>query len=302
MVASLTASAMPRALACPASCALPAVSSTSDDAQRGTQVHSYLQAIADGTPREDALATVAESVRALCERIDTRHVPRSGETEVAMAWDVETGRARRLDVDGHRQYAPTPSEIPGTADLVLWAGERPVVIDWKTTAFDFDLKSATAQLEHYALCVAEIAWADEVECAVGVIADDGAVEWSRWRLDAAALDRARDRARRVWERVQAARAHQGEHDVTLGTHCRYCPSWRACPAHVRAVRQLAAGAPPSIDADSIGAAYALARAAEQSAEAVREGIKRFVAENGPVKAGNQLVSLNKRGALSLRTL
>jgi hypothetical protein len=302
MAASLTASALPRALACAASCALPAVSSTSDEAERGTRVHGYLQAIADGTPREDALAAVtADAVRALCERIDIRHVPRGGETEIAMAWDVEARAVRRLVVDGHRSYDVRPTEIAGTADLVLWT-ETPVVIDWKTTAWDFDARAAVPQLEHYALCVAELAWSDSVECAVGVITDDGAVEWSRWLMDAAALDRARERARRVWERVQSARAHQGEHDVTLGTHCRYCPSWRACPAHVRAVRQLASGEVPEVTADSIGAAYSLARAAEQSAEAVREGIKRFVTEHGPVKAGNQLVSLNKRGALSLRNL
>lgn len=302
MAASLTASALPRALACPASCALPAVSSTSDDAQRGTQVHAFLQAIADGTPSDQALAEVVESVRPLCERIDTRHVPRGGESEVAMAWDVESRTARRLVVDGHRAYDVRPTEIAGTADLVLWHGERPVVIDWKTTAWDFDARAAVPQLEHYALCVAELAWSDEVECAVGAITDDGAVEWSRWQLDGAALDRARERARRVWERVQAARAHQGEHDVVLGPHCRYCPSWRACPAHIRAVRQLASGELPAINAESIGLAYSLARAAEQSAEAVRDGIKRFVAEHGPTKSGNQLVSINKRGALSLRTL
>ncbi|MBL8684391.1 MAG: DUF2800 domain-containing protein [Myxococcales bacterium] len=301
MAAPLTASALPRALACPASCALPAVSSTSDEAERGTQVHAFMQAIADGTPVDEALAAVAEATRALCAKINLAHVPRGGETEVAMAWDVDARRARRLEVDGHRQYEPTATEIPGTADLVLWL-DRPVVIDWKTTSHDFDARSAVPQLEHYALCVANIAWADEVECAVGVIADDGAVEWSRWRMDAAALDRAADRARRVWERVQSARAHQGEHDVTLGNHCRYCPSWRACPAHVRAVRQLAAGEVPAITAESIGAAYSVARAVEKSAEAVREGIKRFVSEHGPVKTGNQLVSLNKRGALSLRTL
>jgi len=301
MAAPLTASALPRALACPASCALPAVSSTSDEAERGTQVHGFRQLIADGTPADEAINAVAESALAICERIDLRHVPRGGETEVAMAWDVQTRSARRLEVDGHRQYEPTATEIPGTADLVLWT-ETPVVIDWKTTAFDFDPKSAAAQLEHYALCVAEIAWADEDECAISVIADNGAVECNRWKLDATGLERARDRARRVWDRVQAARAHQGELDVTLGTHCRYCPSWRACPAHLRAVRQLAEGEVPEITAESIGAAYSIARAAEKSVESVREGIKRFVSEHGPVKAGNQLVSLNKRGALSLRTL
>lgn len=301
MAAPLTASALPRALACPASCALPAVSSTSDEAERGTQVHGFLQLIADGTPYDEAINAVAESALALCERIDLRHVPRGGETEVAMAWDVETRTARRLDVDGHRRYEPRAAEIPGTADLILWT-EMPVVIDWKTTAYDFDPKSATAQLEHYALCAAEIAWADQVECAIGVIADDGAVEWTRWMMDAAALERARDRARRVWDRVQAARAQQGELDVVLGNHCRYCPSWRACPAHVRAVRQLAAGELPEITAETIGAAYSIARAVEKSVESVRDGIKRFVSEHGPVRAGNQLVSLNKRGVLSLRTL
>lgn len=301
MPASITASNLARVLACPASCALPTVREPSSErASRGTIAHAYLQEIADGAPRPDALARVPEEHRAFCESIDTLQVPRHGESEVAMAYDVDAKQARRLELSTARAYNVLPTEIAGTADLVLWSGERPVVIDWKT-GYSHDPNESRVQLEHYALCVASISWADEVECAVGVISDAGAVEWSRWIVSAEGLANAARRAEQAYERVTKARAAR-HHDVALGTHCRYCPAWRACPAHRDAVEHFARGMIPEITADSIAIAYAASKAAEQSAESVRASIKRYVEEHGSVKTGNQLLYLNKRGALSLRLI
>jgi hypothetical protein len=280
------------------------VHESSSDARRGTGIHAFLERIAQSKPREESLELVDASIRELCEKIPTGLVPTGGETEVAMAWDTYSATGRRLNLSASREYDVSPTEIPGTADLILWNPNRPVVIDWKTTAYAYDPREARLQLEFYALCAASISWSESVECAVGVVSEDGSITYHRWELLPADLDRVMMRVGQIYRNVKRARETElAELDTSKGPHCQYCPSWRSCPAHTRAVQQMAFEPVPTLTESSIGEAYAAMLAAEKTAEAVRDATRQFVREHGPIKLGsNKLLVLDTRGALRQKAI
>jgi hypothetical protein len=279
----------------------------SDDARRGTAIHAYLQALADGTPREDALAATPEDVRAWCEKIAPGVVPTGGETEVALVYDCASDTASRRTVAGHRQYGElAPGQVPGTADLVLW-DERPLrVIDWKTTAYDLDAQAAKPQLEFLALAAARVAGMDSAVAEVRVLREDGACFIAAsWALGWEDLDRVASEVERDLGRVgreQLERARLGAAytpDVVRGSWCTYCPAWDHCPAQTAAVRRFRAAdlAPP---ADALGEAYLDACAAERAAEALRAVAREHIRNHGAVRAGDKTLTLDARGSLRLR--
>lgn len=295
----ISASSLERVLACPASETLPHYPEQSGAAAtRGTAIHAYLAAIVDGTPRDEALALEALGEhRAFCETIDLATVPVGALSEVSWIYDTRTETARVVSAAG-RSYVAQPWEIPGTCDvLVTPVDARPEVIDWKT-GYQVDPNESRTQLEHYALCVADELWCDEVLCTVAVVRDDGSIERSSWIVGPTGLALARARAQRAVAEVARATA-----PPRLGDHCRYCPAWRGCPAHRAAVQSLL---PEGVDERlvdvSIAAAYASALAAERSAAAVRTLLKnRLLALEQPVAASDgRVYYLDGRGALRSR--
>lgn len=73
-MANPTGSSIYRAMHCPASCALPQVAITSDDAAQGTALHKYLELVAQ-IGAEKALAEVPEQYRADAEAIQLEGLP-----------------------------------------------------------------------------------------------------------------------------------------------------------------------------------------------------------------------------------
>ena len=98
MSTSLTASQLDRAMACPASFALPAVSfPPSKESDRGTEIHRFLEtAVTSG--REVALAEVPDDApwRATCEGVDLSLLTAEAESvecEVKFAYRPLSGTA-----------------------------------------------------------------------------------------------------------------------------------------------------------------------------------------------------------------
>jgi hypothetical protein len=282
------------------------VHTESVDARRGRAVHAYLEALGRGVPVAAALAAVPAAVLPWCRALDPAQVPQ-GDVEVAFAYDVATGQARRLDTAA-RRYSVTATEIPGTTDLVTWDSTAPKALDWKTARWDFDAQSARPQVDFYALCAARIMGADAAECAIGVIAEDGAIGWYRWELDWEDLAQIAERVRRTWERVQAARAERAAHEVTArapwtpdvreGTHCRYCPAFLACPAKRAAVGALLGADVAQLDGVAAGAALRAGREVERLIEKVRSVVGDLVGRDGEVPAGEgYVIRRDGRGAL-----
>jgi hypothetical protein len=296
---ALSASGLARAAACPPAFALPAVARDSKDAARGRGVHAFLEAIAGGTDRDAALVATPPALRELCAAIDVRQVPR-GEPEVAFAYDVSTGRARRTGARS-RGYDAGAAEIHGTADLI--AGD--VVIDWKTVSQALDVEIARPQLEFYALCLARSDRLPLVHWRIGVIAENGALGWHDGRLDWEQMNDVAAGLRRTWARVmleREARTAQGAGYipdlVAEGPWCRYCAAWDGCPAKRGVVRLMVEGKGDLLAAEQAADALLMARDAETAAERVRRVVGELVDREGEIEATDgRRVRRDARGAL-----
>jgi len=300
--AHLSGSGLGRASACAPAYALPAVRRDSVDAERGRVVHAHLAAIAEGMRPEVALELVPADYRKLCAAIPVADVPR-GRAEVALAYDVRTGRVRELTaVD--RAYDVLEHEVPGTVDLVCDRGELPpLVIDWKT-GHAVDPEEHRAQLEFYGLCVARLHGADEVDVHLGAVGDDGAIVWTRWHLDLDTLVRVARDVRDAWQAVQLAKMDRREHeaesrapwvpDVNVGPHCKYCPAWDHCPAKRASLLTVL----KEETLDDVGKAYAVAKDAEQWIEHIRTAAREAVDMRGALPTGDgRIIKKDSRGSL-----
>lgn len=311
-MAALSGSGMARALACPASYALPEAREGSSDATRGTQVHRFLELVSRGEPVAEHLATLDPETRALCGAIDLAEVPTGDDVrpEVALAYDVASGAARELAPRGHRDYSDRrPTEITGTADLFFRREGRWVCRDWKTSRWDHDVELSRPQLDFYALAFARANDLDAITCEVAVIEDSGALRLYAWDHDWETLGAVAERVASAWAKVERAReareAHERsnaarwEPDVAVGAHCRHCPAERACPATRALVASLLSDDPAVVDASHLGRAYVAAQRAEKAAERARD-LAREAAKTGPLPTGDgREVTLTRAGALRL---
>ncbi|MFN7132242.1 MAG: DUF2800 domain-containing protein, partial [Myxococcales bacterium] len=183
----LSASRLHRASKCPASMALPWVESTSPDSERGTLVHRFLEVCAL-RGREAALAEMPGSVRDLCESIDLTQMPigRGFEPEVKFAFDLATGKARRLASQGARDYsAASETEVVGTADVVGVFDGEVYVADYKV-GFGHDAYTPAvernAQLKFLVLAACRESGVESARAQILHIRDSGDVwvEQARW--------------------------------------------------------------------------------------------------------------------------
>lgn len=269
----ITASALPRIVACPASAALPhAVEPQSQYAARGTAIHAYLAEYL--RTRDLAAAEVAaldypdhyES----CTLIDMSAIP---------AWS-------NVLVEHHIDGA-----IPGTLDVLVLddAPANALVVDWKT-GHEINRERYRAQLEHYALLAAREQRLLGVEACLAWIRPDGAIAWDRWDVD---LDAAAERERVVLAAVSEARAlveRWQTPQTAVGEHCAYCPAWRYCPAQRALLDLLSSGT------DDLAALYDAAKSAERAAEAARDMIRERLRAGIDVPG----LALTSRGAISRR--
>lgn len=286
MADRLSASKLPRAETCPASMALPAAYEVeSEDAAKGTAIHSQIEAILRGETKEPLW--LAKMVTDVTRTADTVQV------EQCYAYDPHTGVGRDLGTKGRKYSGAAKGEIPGTLDLVsLTGGAKPTaarVIDWKS-GFQW-VSVNTAQLAFGALAVASAFDLDEVD--VVIVKIDAAKETYSVvskTIDALALAEERQRVRDIVDQVDAAMARAASRlplDVVESEDgCRYCPAFNACPAKATAIVQLGrlAGVelPDPDDVltsdEAIAAAYTMTKALEKwqerAAQIIRERVKR----------------------------
>ena len=255
-----TASESARAIACPASCALPQVRTTSRYAVAGTEAHAEREANIPPVVRE-----WFGSAR-----------PR---TEVAMAYDVATDDARELAAAG-REYDATETEIPGRADVC--SATR--VGDYKTGYERPGHAADLPQLHTYALAVARIHDSRSVDVAIfrGGAGEEVTLD-SHATIGNIALARHSDALARAADRVRDARllvAGGSVPGVSPGAHCRWCPAKPCCPAFVGAAHALASTAPETLTrlltADGMATAKATMQA-QLSALSVEDAGKAWAA-------------------------
>lgn len=233
-----TGSGIARALACPASQALPRVERSSEYAERGDWRHKFVELVGQ-VGAEKALEAIPEEYRDECEGIDIEGLPTELATEVTFAWCYETGKVRELGRNLGRDYSDAkPTEIVGTIDVVGVGPEEVYVADYK--GFEW-VSARSPQLLFAAFCASKVY--SRHHATTEVMQLDGSGRRNRATMDTFDLWAFEAKLR---EMVTAIIDAQEQFDdglwptVTEGKHCKYCPAFDSCPAKTRLLREMTA--------------------------------------------------------------
>jgi hypothetical protein len=237
-----SASRWPRVVKCPASHALaaeePIVTSESDAASLGTAVHKYLELYPKhGT---EASQMVEEFARPFCESLSPDDLPldaKSFSPEVKFFYDPFT---RIAWPDGE----PIPGgcdpvrAITGVADVVGLAVDHVYVGDYKTGHSHLGKAGKSMQLKVLALAASKAFSRDKVVIQFLRLTEFGQVFKSTATLEAFDLFEIEEQIATTLadaEQIRANIAAGKPYEVRQGEHCRYCPSFHACPANAKLV-------------------------------------------------------------------
>lgn len=247
MAYAFSASSMERAVACPASVALPATYVLNEHAARGTAIHRFIARVLRGMPIVESLAIVPREWRDTCKGIriqkelDSISI-RDIRVEEAYAVDAETGAVRPLGSGIERKYVVQPGEIPGSLDIegTGFLG-HPIIVDWKAGYQEVTEVASNLQLLFYAYCVARTRGADRVDVYIAHIRNSGFIRWSNHTFTTFDFDAFEELLQKTYRRAQRAIADVDavrKLKVVRGDHCQFCPAMSACPAYTSLVRAM----------------------------------------------------------------
>jgi hypothetical protein len=213
----------------------------------GTAVHGIVEARIRHpfvAPQDMAVPIPMGVDRARAERtaeeylywLSANHRGRRWTSEIAMAYDVATARARIIGVGIGREYGPiSNTEIAMTADLATEDGGAEIR-DIKTGRREnVDPAESNAQMLTLALAWRSITNADAVRIGLDFVSSFGVSPDER-TLDAFDLDVWGEDLRELVEKIEMSKPQPGN-------HCKYCPAAGACPAARGAIEQVS----PSVD-------------------------------------------------------
>jgi hypothetical protein len=286
-----TASRLHRASICPASAVLPRIEeATSRAAERGKAVHQFLATV--GTLGvEPALAAIPKEWHQDCRLIDLDSLPQvdpmAWAHEVALVYNVHTGRAREVGRNLERSYPPlAPGEIAGTADVVALTPDAVVVADWKTGWSKVPGAAVNWQVRFYALAAARAYGRERAVVAIVRLDSEGHARWDSAEFDEFDMATIEQELVALVARLEAEheRVARGERPrVVYGDHCAFCPAVRACPA-VGEFLVRAAGSEPAITSHAQVARWISARkAGARFIEAIDAALEVYADAHGPVK-------------------
>lgn len=292
-----SASRLQLAAACAASQSLPGVEESSAASDAGTERHELLAQVL--TAPSGVATFVPEHLRAWLDRVREPSAwlctPETV-TELALAYDVATGKARLLGRNLGRHYPElAPTEIPGSLDYLLLEEGRVVVVDLKTGQGDVPHPSRNLQLRFAALAAARYHGVDAARAGI-LHAPEGREPWWNWAtFDAFDLAEIAGELERVVAAVTASRedvAAGRRPRLRVGEHCEWCPARHGCPARVAMAKRLA-GEPEAVVQDLKSsltpetAALALARwqAATKALQEVGNALFAYATEK-PIAVGD----------------
>lgn len=240
----LTASRLWLAVACPGSFAHEHTVTTSEAAERGSQVHSYIAATLSG---ERTLSPEDEKAAGLCARIsdadlDAVAMPAGDHdtelhVEAAMYLSPASGAAGLLEGSHHRDYSGAPEgALVGTADVGAVEEDRVRISDWKTGVGEVPDPAGNWQLRFLALAAARIFGKETATVQVARIAASGEITPTEADLSPQDLEEIACELDELAGRVEAGRA--GDPEYRPGPQCRYCPAFSRCPAMAGAAQAL----------------------------------------------------------------
>jgi len=289
---------------CPGGAVLPHTDRDDAAAAAGTRLHAFLQAATE-VGRADALGQVDDDdERATFAAIDLDALPvgASYAAEVALAFDVTTGRVRELGRGLSRAEAYrtlTPTEIGGTADVLALAPDHALAADYKRGR---SAPPATRnwQVRFLAMAAAKLWGRSTARAAVIQLAASSSPSWSVVDLDVFDLEEIADRMRELHSIVTAAAETVTSHEIVphlrAGEWCRHCPAYLHCPVQTALVRRIATGAELDtmemmlpLSKEIAGVAYGRLRQAEAMLARVRSAIYALAKREGPIPLGDGLV-------------
>lgn len=252
----LSASGLPRAERCPGSAVLPRIPRLFADAEAGVVAHAERERPGD---------------------------------EVAIAWNVLTGKGRLLPKAAHRDYGElAEGEIPGTVDRVTVEPDRVIVNDYKSGfGYMVAAPASNLQLALYAVALVDIHGrnAARVEIEREGFAPYGV------DLDSFDLAAARERIRTIWLAVRAAEDAKRP-PVVAGDHCWRCECAPACPAYTMLLQAFGSGAAGSIlpaqelSPRLIAETWPIYQAAKKAMGLYEQAVRHYVAAMGPLPTGD----------------
>lgn len=241
-----SASALGRALECPASCVLPATQVHREDAIRGTSIHRFIRVVARGVPIEEAIKHVAPKWQSTCWQIDWSAIV-GGLTEIrsenAFAIDADTQQVRFLGEDIGRDYSSvTATEYPGSEDIggIDWDG-IPCTSDIKTGFMPVAECSENSQVKFFALRIHLETGADRVRGRILYVREDGSVRPDVHVFTRIELEDFADELSDLIPRIEEARAQLAAGitpATSSGPWCRFCPAVSVCPSKTALARAL----------------------------------------------------------------
>ncbi|MBS2031952.1 MAG: DUF2800 domain-containing protein [Deltaproteobacteria bacterium] len=293
MCRDLSASSLHRAALCAASAVLPQVRDITAAGTRGTAIHKYLEAIARGAKPEHALAEVPPEYRTVCEAIDLEALPACDpgtyRSEVALAWDAETGWGRELGQSLGRDYSGLdPTEIPGTADVLGLGADVVFVGDYKSGFKPVPPARENLQLRFLALAACRAHERSRAVVAIIRLREDGSAWYDQAELEAEDLAQTESEVRALLLNVDALseQVFAGEVPaVTTGEHCAHCPAKTHCPAYTQMVATLATFPDEVTEAirsrltpELAATAYQRLKLAEEALEMARKALQAYARE------------------------
>lgn len=293
-----SASKLQLALTCPASQVMPVVDSEWATGEAGREKHAALAWRLLGP--EAAPLTYSDETAAWLDAIDDEDLAElrwpDVVSELALAYDVATGRGRVLGRNLGRLYPETtPTEFFGAFDYVRLDAGVVTVVDLKTGMAEVPHPSRNAQLRFGALAAARFHGVDSAR--VGILhAPEGREPWWSWAtFDAFELELIATEMKGLADRIGCARNdyQRGKTPrLRVGEHCGHCPARFGCPARV-AMAQRLAGEPEKVVLDLKAlltpetAALTLARwqAATKALQEVGNALYAYASEN-PIPLGD----------------
>ncbi len=239
----LTASALERVAACPASLNLPAYGNIDAYSEGGTGRHAVLDVAATKGPVEaraqfagkaDAIDLITDVTELLKARFGVTWDPVTMYSETSVAIDLVDGQARVLG--RNRAYGKTFAavEVAMTWDLLVNRSAPPLLIDWKGPHADVTPAAQNPQTRALAVGAAALLERDSIEVAIVRVGG------GEPRVDSTTLMTARDIAQAFEDLRSVHRAaSQPSPPIVQGDHCKYCPAFSGCPAKVQMIQALA---------------------------------------------------------------
>lgn len=224
------------------------IPSTGSSADIGTRIHSCLEAYVDRGAYSGETSARLLNVQAEFNNIDFYEVNKTLKTisgsnravaEVAFQYDTKNHIGSILAGKGRAAYSGVESSCNffyGTIDAVIQDEESLAVIDWKTGRGHVDHPKDNWQI---LLAIVALRNKDRPnEQMVGIIHNVVTGIVQRHEFSGAEVEEVANEIHHSvnWIELEQKIGGDGLGMLATGDHCKYCPSWKFCPAKTAAIK------------------------------------------------------------------